>query len=83
MRLTVLTKPRCKTLFDSPVVITKVLEEKKNQLHRCMNNQSNLTVFDQTDIDIMSECGKVNKLIISWGLSRYFIVFYFSLMLLF
>lgn len=76
-RLTVPTKTRWNSLYDSLVVLNKVLEEKKDQLHRCMNQQRNLTVFVQNDIDFMSEYSKVNKLNISWALSRYFTAFYF------
>lgn len=58
-RLTVPTKTRWSSLYDSLVVLNKVLEEKKDQLHRCMNQQRNLTVFVQNDIDFMSEYSMV------------------------
>ena len=61
-RLTVPTKTRWSSFYDSLVVLNKVLEEKKDQLQMCMNQQRNLTMFVQKDIDFMSEYAKVNKL---------------------
>jgi hypothetical protein len=43
------------------LVLNKVLEEQKGQLHRCMNQQRNVTVFVQADIDLMAEYTKVNN----------------------
>lgn len=61
-RLTVPTKTRWNSLYDSLVVLNKVLEERKDQLQICMNQQRNLTMFVQKDIDFMSEYATVNKL---------------------
>ncbi|KAK8382392.1 hypothetical protein O3P69_015373 [Scylla paramamosain] len=58
-RLTVPTKTSWNSLYDSLVVLNKVLEEKKDQLHKCMNQERNLTMFVQKDIDFMSEYVKV------------------------
>ncbi|KAF2365032.1 Zinc finger BED-type [Trinorchestia longiramus] len=58
-RLTVPSKTRWNSLYDSLVVLNKVLEEKKDQLHWCMNQQKNMPVFVQEDIDFMSEYVKV------------------------
>lgn len=81
-RLTVPTKTRWNSFYDSLVVLNKVLEEKKDQLQMCMNQQKNLTMFVQKDIDFMSEYATVNKL----KVGRYRVIvtaFYsFQLMLL-
>ncbi|KAF2353120.1 Ribonuclease H-like domain [Trinorchestia longiramus] len=58
-RLTVPTKTRWNSLYDSLVVLNQVLEEKKDLLYRCMNHQEDVTVFLQQDIDFMSEYAKV------------------------
>lgn len=68
-QLIVPTDTRWNSLYDSLVVLNKVLEENKDQLHRCMNQQWNLKAFVQKDIDFMSEYAKVNKLSINWALS--------------
>lgn len=57
--LTVPTKTGWNSLYDSLVVLNKVLADKKEQLLRCMNQQRNLTVFVQKDIDFMLEYAKV------------------------
>lgn len=59
-RLTVPTTTRWNSLYDSLVVLNKVLADKKEQLLRCMSQQRNLTVFVQKDIDFMLEYAKVN-----------------------
>lgn len=59
-RLTVPTTTTWNSLYDSLVVLNKVLADKKEQLLRCMNQQRNLTVFVQKDIDFMLEYAKVN-----------------------
>lgn len=75
-RLTVPTQKKWNSLYESLVVLNKVLKEKKEELTRCMIQQRNLPVFVQTDIDIMSEYAKVNELQINKTLLRCFISFY-------
>lgn len=58
--LTVPTKTRWNSLYDSLVVLNKVLADRKEQLLRCMSQQRNLTLFVQKDIDFMLEYAKVN-----------------------
>ena len=60
-RLAVPTNTRWNSLYDSFLVLNKVLEEQKDQLHKCMNQQRNLTVFVQSDIDVMAEYTTVNN----------------------
>ena len=43
----------------------KEREREREELNRCVIQHRNLSVFVQTDIDIMSEYAKVNKLNIS------------------
>lgn len=63
-RLTVPTTPSWSSLYDSLVVLNKVLEDKKEPLLRCMSQQMNLIVFAQKDIDFMSEYAEVN---VTWS----------------
>ena len=55
------TNTRLDSLYDSLLVLNKVLEEQKDKLHKCMNQQRNLTVFVQANIDVMAEYTTVNN----------------------
>ena len=59
--LAVPTNTGWNSLYDCLLVLNKVLEEQKEQLHKCMNQQRNLTVFVQPDIDVMAEYTAVNN----------------------